>query len=99
MSRHIHLGRARGREVEPVVIHIGDDAGTPFEETGTPVVPDFGYGEGFLERSAQWFDAQAETLEEALLRALPGGTYDRLLARMLRRKASHFAIPWQEAER
>jgi len=40
------------------------------------------------------FQADAEAIENALHMALPGGTYDRLLALMLQQKASHFRVPW-----
>ncbi len=39
-----------------------------------------------------WFETQAATLELALYETLPGGTYDRLLALMLQRKASLLVI-------
>ena len=44
------------------------------------------------------FQSDAEALENALRMALPGGTYDRLLALMLQQKASHFRIPWGKEE-
>ncbi len=40
------------------------------------------------------FQHDAEVIENALHMALPGGTYDRLLALMLQQKASHFRVPW-----
>lgn len=40
------------------------------------------------------FQTDAEAIENALHMALPGGAYDRLLARMLQQKASHFRAPW-----
>ena len=41
------------------------------------------------------FQADAEAIETALRLALPGGTYDRLLVRMLQQKATHFRVPWE----
>ncbi len=38
------------------------------------------------------FSDDAERLEMELYRSLPGGTYDRLLGKMLGRKASHFVV-------
>lgn len=38
------------------------------------------------------FNLDAMTLEDALHSSLPGGTYDRLLGRMLARKSSHFVV-------
>jgi len=40
------------------------------------------------------FQSDAEAIENGLHMALPGGTYDRLLALMLQHKASHFRVPW-----
>lgn len=45
-----------------------------------------------LEQFVQVFEDQAKDIEEALYGSLPGGTYDRLLGRMLQRKASHFLV-------
>jgi hypothetical protein len=45
-----------------------------------------------LEQFGQLFDDQAKGIEGALYESLPGGTYDRLLGRMLLRKASHFIV-------
>ena len=45
-----------------------------------------------LESAAATFEANAADLEDALYRSLPGGTYDRLLGRMLERKATHFVV-------
>ena len=38
------------------------------------------------------YDSQAELICNALHNALPGGTFDRLLARMFLVKASHFRV-------
>lgn len=38
------------------------------------------------------FDSDSEAIEIGLWRSLPGGTYDRLLGRMLTRKATHFRV-------
>jgi hypothetical protein len=40
------------------------------------------------------FDRTSKLLEKMLYDALPGGTYDRLLARMQQRKASHYAFSY-----
>ncbi len=39
-----------------------------------------------------WFVREAETLENALHNALPGGTYDALFGLMAKRKASVFVV-------
>jgi len=49
---------------------------------------------GLLGSQAKWFLAEAEKLESALYRSLPGGLYDRLLGVMLRRKSSHFIVAY-----
>lgn len=38
------------------------------------------------------FDVHAHLLENALYQSLPGGIYDRLLGKMLERKATHFRV-------
>lgn len=45
------------------------------------------------EKSDAWFESQAITLGEALLRTLPGGTIDRFICFLLRQKASYFVVP------
>jgi len=45
-----------------------------------------------LERWDALLDEQAQSIERILRRNLPGGTYDRLLCRMIAAKASHFAV-------
>lgn len=40
---------------------------------------------------------QARRIEQALALSLPGGVYDRLLGRMLTRKASHLRVAHEEA--
>ena len=52
-------------------------------------VPDF----ESLDEAADFFEAQATELEGALSKVLPGGTPDRLTARLLQRKASLLVIP------
>lgn len=45
-----------------------------------------------VHESAERFERQAADLEYALHMTLPGGTYSRLLEKMLRRRASHFVV-------
>jgi hypothetical protein len=45
-----------------------------------------------------YFDGQAGLVDAVLVQSLPGGVYDRLLGRMLARKASHFRVAYQDAE-
>ncbi len=45
-----------------------------------------------LEEAAAFYYDQAKELEITLSDSLPGGTYDRLLVRMLAHKASHFRV-------
>ncbi len=51
--------------------------------------PEFDPRGGLAVWGIYWGE-QAELLELALYDSLPGGTYDRLLGRMLARKATHF---------
>jgi hypothetical protein len=49
-----------------------------------------------LADQAAFMDGQAVKLEAALHGSLPGGTYDRLLATMLERKAGHLRVSWEQ---
>ena len=51
-----------------------------------------------LKEAAELYDKDAEKLVDALYQALPGGTFDRVAARMLLRKAGHFAIAWGDSD-
>lgn len=53
-------------------------------------------GQGSLEGYRDFYDRQALALENALMLSLPGGTYDQLLCRMLKWKASLLAVPHWE---
>jgi hypothetical protein len=57
--------------------------------TITGNIDTIGKGLGELDRV---FEEDANTLFEALRNSLPGGTFDRLLSRMLTEKASHFVV-------
>lgn len=46
-----------------------------------------------LKEAADAYDKDAEKLVDTLYRTLPGGTFDRLVAKMLLKKAGHFVIP------
>ena len=41
-------------------------------------------------------ELDADKLHQALYYTLPGGTYDRLLCLMLKKKSSHFIVPHAE---
>jgi hypothetical protein len=56
--------------------------------------PDF-EGDDCIQRANAFFIDQASDLEEALYNSLPGGTYDRLLGIMLKRKSTHFIVSHQ----
>ena len=45
-----------------------------------------------LKESDKLFELEATALENILINTLPGGTYDRLLGKMLQRKSSHFIV-------
>jgi len=65
-----------GEFVDNVIVHISE----PTPNFSTP-----------MEQHA-FFLAKAEELENVLCNSLPAGLYDRLLASMLRRKASHLVF-------
>lgn len=51
-----------------------------------------------LEEGVLLHEDGAELLFKALKYSLPGGTFDRLLAKMLTYKASHFVIPHEKED-
>lgn len=55
-------------------------------------------GEYRLRDSVAMFDADAELIVSILCKSLPGGTLDRLLGKLLERKASLFVVPMFEPE-
>lgn len=64
-------------EVESVTINVHEEL--PEQET--------------IAESDIIFEKEALTLADALLEVLPGGTVDRLMAELLRRKATSFVVP------
>lgn len=51
-----------------------------------------------LNALGNYFDEQARKIDDLFAWALPGGAYDRLLGRMLARKATHFVIGHKEKD-
>ena len=51
-----------------------------------------------LRKAADFYEAEATALAEALWNVLPGGTTDRLIGQLLERRASLFAIPFAEGD-
>jgi len=49
-------------------------------------------GQDRLRTSGERHDAMAIQIEDALHSSLPGGTYDRIMTKMLQRKASCFSV-------
>ena len=52
-----------------------------------------------LETSTKLFNNEADYLENALNKVLPGGTYDALLCAMLKRKQNHFVVSFGDKEK
>ena len=52
-----------------------------------------------LETSTKLFNNEADFLENALNKVLPGGTYDALLCAMLKRKQSHYVVSFGDKEK
>ncbi len=46
-----------------------------------------------VEKSNRLFEMEASELAEVLCNTLPGGTLDRLIAKLLMKKASSFVVP------
>jgi hypothetical protein len=81
MEVNIYKAQGHGEEiVEGVIVFIDQELPKQNERTLLSVLDEM-------------FSDQAEKLESALWRSLPGGTYDRLCGLMLKRKASHFVVP------
>lgn len=70
--------------IEPVRIVIEEQMPSPDRMVGTTAE--------ILAKLDGTFQTQAQNLEIALYNSLPGGTYDRLLGEILKRKASHFIV-------
>ena len=56
-------------------------------------VPELDGGRGWERHARFYFEEQADALVSALCESLPGGTLDRVLAKLLERKASLFRVP------
>ena len=76
---------SRGSPVPSVTIKLRD----PIPELGSSAASNTN---DLLALYDKQFMDQAKALEEALYKALPGGTYDRLCGLMLQRKAGHFIV-------
>ena len=51
-----------------------------------------------LKEAAEFHDKNAEKLVETLYRVLPGGTFDRVVVRMLQKKLGHFVVSWGDLD-
>lgn len=80
---NIEVRKAQGSEVPDVTITITETM--PDLPLGTP-------GPEYLATYAAMFDSDAQKLADVLARVLPGGTLDRLVAKLLLVKASHFVV-------
>ena len=73
---HKAMASYSAKPVESVVISIDEE------------IPDFEK----LKAADEFYLSEATKLESALYGVLPGGTYDRLLGKMLERKSTHFRV-------
>ena len=83
MTRIVRIDKAQqigSKKIEDVTIHIEEPAST----------------DGSLNRVGWMFTMEAERLEDALWRSLPGGIYDRLFAAIVKRQASILAIAYPD---
>ena len=78
----IHKGGKEGKEAAPV--HIKIEYEFPIHDQDT------------LREVGALYQKQAEILCDALLASLPQGTSDRLLAELLKRKASYLVFPQED---
>ena len=74
--------------------------GQPFKKEDQPNVsvifdkplPEYKDSGNWQEEYEKAFSSEAEKLEQVLIDCLPGGTYDRLLTKMLERKHSQLIV-------
>jgi hypothetical protein len=64
----------------------------PVPEITIIIIDEFPQTES-LKYSADIFELEAQNLSDILCRSLPGGTLDRLIAELLKRKASSLVVP------
>lgn len=90
-TREVHIFRADGPEVEPVLIRIEHEA---------PELPrDLPSGE-YAKRAGARFASEGAALAEAIWSSCPGGTVDALIAALLARRGSLFRVTFpQETNR
>lgn len=78
--REVHIHRAEGagpvNQPEPVLIRIDCD------------MPPHSVGDGYRQRVADLFAADAKALVDAIFDTCPGGTIDALIAELLTRRSS-----------
>jgi hypothetical protein len=74
-----------GKEAEEITIRIEEQLPTYLTDNLTRDLNEY----------AEFYDSQAKMLLEALICALPGGTIDRFLARLLIYKATHFKVAYK----
>lgn len=87
--REVHIHRADGPEVAPVLIRIEHEQETP--QYGDPA---------FTHRTGEMFKADGKALADAIWEACPGGTISELIAELLSRRACQFRVRMpQEVER
>ena len=84
MSEIVLIAKATGyaNPVPGVVIDISD------------AIPAFD-GDGWEERSREFYQEQGRAMCDAMMRTLPGGTLDELLVALLTRKASFFRVSYE----
>ena len=85
-----------------VVVHVGNspEKDAPMESISIEISkPLEGYtNENWMIDSMRRFDTDAKSIVDTLKRHLPGGTFDRVLIRMLEAKCSLFSVPHFETE-
>ena len=80
----VNVHKAEGRDVEDAELV----ASTPFAFDKNRT----------LSEVAEIFESDAKEVVEFLTKTLPQGTVDRVIAILLKKKASHFIYPWWEAD-
>ena len=83
--------------VEPVEIHLlrAASLGGSSSPPNLKIIVESQMPDNFsIEAAREIYTAEAKVLADALLKSLPGGTIDQLLAELLERKASLLRVPF-----
>jgi hypothetical protein len=86
--REVHIYRADGPDIEPVLIRIEREA------------PPISYADpDFVQKTGARFASEGAALAEAIWSSCSGGTTDAVIAALLARRASTFRVAFPQENR